>query len=55
MATYAGKPENAAEGFKCSACGYMWTTEATKEKCPSCGAQCDPYSCKIVDSSNEDY
>jgi rubrerythrin len=52
---YADRPENAAEGYKCSACGYMWNTKEAKDKCPSCGGMCNPYSCKIVISSNEDY
>lgn len=51
----SNKPENTAEGYKCAACGYMWATKEAKSTCPSCGFQCDPYSCKIVDSSDEDY
>jgi rubrerythrin len=49
------KPENAAEGFKCASCGYMWNTAEAKDQCPSCGTVCNPYTCKVVDSSNEDY
>lgn len=52
---YADRPENAGEGYKCPACGYMWNSRDVKDKCPACGFPCNPYNCTIVNSSNEDY
>ncbi len=49
------RPENAEEGYKCSACGYMWGSKEAKDKCPMCGFVCNPYSCEVIDASNEDY
>lgn len=52
---YTNPPDNAEEGYKCASCGFMWTSREVLDVCPSCGARCNPYCCRIVDSSNEDY
>lgn len=49
---YVNKSENTALDFKCTACGYVWTTADSKQAvCPSCGYACNPYSCQILPAS----
>ncbi len=54
-AKYANMPDNTEEGYKCTCCGYMWNSREALDICPNCGSPCNPYSCKVIDSSNEDY
>lgn len=51
----ANMPDNAKQSFKCSQCGYMFSTQDQAGECPSCGFYCDTDSCQMVDASDEDY
>jgi rubrerythrin len=51
-----GVPDNAELFFKCSQCGNMFEPQKKgAANCPICGNFCTPNSCKLINSSNEDY
>jgi rubrerythrin len=50
------KPDNAELFFKCSQCGNLFEPKKqSSTDCPICGNTCSSDTCKMVDSSNEDY
>ena len=50
------KPDNAELFYKCSQCGNMFEPKNQETtNCPICGNSCSADTCKMVDSSNEDY
>lgn len=52
---HVNKSKNSSAGFKCTACGYVWTAADTKhEKCPNCGYNCNPYACQVLPSEPKD-
>lgn len=52
---HVNKSKKPTSGFKCTACGYLWTTADSKlEKCPKCGYHCNPYTCQAVSPAQKD-
>lgn len=47
---HVSKPQAMEDGFKCTACGTIWSVQETKSGvCPSCGYTCNAYVCQVVD------
>lgn len=50
------QPDNTEHGYKCSRCGGMFGDHGEdRVQCPYCAMLCDETSCRIVETSNEDY
>jgi len=50
------RADNTEVGYKCSRCGGMFSSHAEEVvRCPYCAMLYDETSCRIVDSSNEEY
>lgn len=51
------QPDNTEKGFKCSRCGGMFGDHGVEAavKCPFCAMICDETTCRVVQTSNEEY